>query len=349
MAVIPVIFSTQDTPVTTGIALAHFDTGSGALTAPALIAQTPDPSFLAVQRTGRQLYVCNSQTPGGVSAFSIRDRGSLSFLNFRQSSGRGPSHVSIDRTGRFVLNANYGGGYVEVYATDGTGSLGERTAFVQHTGSSVHPQRQTRAYAHWFGVTPDNRFALATDLGADRIFVYRFDDSSGALQPHDPAFIAATAGSGPRHIAWHPMGQQFYLIEELANSITAYAWDADSGTAQAVQTISTLPASFDGETTAAEVLVDAEGRFLYASNRGHDSIALFALDAQGRMTLRSHVSSRGRTPRYMALSPDGHWLMVTNQGSDSVVVFAVDGDDGTLTPVAGPVSLSRPGAVVFIP
>lgn len=349
MSSIPVCFSTQDTPVSSGIALAHLDTRSGALSTPALIAQTPDPSFIAVQRDARRLYVCNSQTPGGLSAFRIHENAALSFLNFRPSSGRGPSHVSIDRSGCFVLNANYGGGYIEVYSTDADGGLGERTAFVQHTGSSVHPERQARAHAHWFGVTPDNRFALATDLGTDRICVYRFDERTGTLQAHDPAFIAASVGSGPRHIAWHPDGRQFFLIEELANAITAYAWTADTGTTTPLQTISTLPTSFQGESTAAEILVHPGGRFLYASNRGHDSIALYALDPACRMTLRSHVSSRGRTPRYLALSPDGRWLIATHQGSDSVAVWSIDAVDGSLTPVGEPVTLAKPGAVVFMP
>jgi 6-phosphogluconolactonase len=348
MPSIPVCFSTQDTPVHSGIAFSHLDTTSGALTTPQLIAQTPDPSFIAVQRNARQLYICNSQTPGGLSAFAVHESAALSFLNFRQSSGRGPSHVAIDRTGRFVLNANYGGGYIEVYATQEDGRLGERTAFVQHTGSSLHPQRQASAHAHWFGTTPDNRFALATDLGADRIFVYRFDDRSGALEPHDPAFIAATPGSGPRHIAWHPHRPHFYLIEELANAITSYAWDAQSGTATQLQTIASLPGDFRGENTAAEIAVHPDGHFLYASNRGHDSIALVALDSDGRMTLRGHTSSRGKTPRYFALSPDGRWLIATNQASDSIVVFAVNGVDGTLTPTGEPIGLPRPGAVVFL-
>jgi 6-phosphogluconolactonase len=348
MSSFPVCFSTQDAPVRSGIALSHLDTKTGALTSPQLIAQTPDPSFIAVQRDVRNLYICNSQTPGGLSAFAIHDAAALSFLNFRQSAGRGPSHVALDRTGRFVLNANYGGGYIEVYATLTDGRLGERTAFVQHTGSSAHPQRQASAHAHWFGTTPDNRFALATDLGTDRIHVYRFDERGGTLEPHEPAFISTTPGSGPRHIAWHPDGAHFYLIEELANAITLYAWHADSGTTAPLQTMGTLPDDFRGENTAAEIVVHPDGRFLYASNRGHDSIALVALDGDGRMKLRSHTASRGKTPRYFALSPDGRWLLATNQASDCVVVFAVNGVDGTLTPTGEPIGLPRPGAVVFL-
>ena len=345
---VPVYFATQSMPTQTGIALAHLDLQSGRLSAPQLVAQTPDPSFIAVNGKGDRLYVCNSQTPGGLSAFAILDSGALSFLNHVVVEGRGPSHVSLDRSGRFVLNANYGGGYVEVYATDKDGRLALRTAHVQHTGSSVHPERQTKPYAHWFAVTPDNKFALATDLGADRIVVYRFDERTGALAANDPPFISVPAGTGPRHIAWHPNGRQFYLIEELTNAVTLYDWDASKGTAVSQQTLSTLPSGFTGSNTAAEIAVHPSGRFLYASNRGDDSIALFSLDARGRMTLRDHTSSRGKTPRYFVLEPGGRWLIATNQGSDSIAIFAIDQDSGALTPADATVPLAKPGGIALV-
>ncbi|MFL6620701.1 MAG: lactonase family protein [Povalibacter sp.] len=339
--------ATQSTPPQTGIALAHLDVQSGQLSTPILVAQTPDPAFIALDSQRNHLYICNSQTPGGLSAFAVQTSGALSFMNYKVAEGRGPSHVSIDRTGRYVLNANYGGGYVEVYATNADGSLAAQTAHVQHTGSSVHPERQTKPYAHWFAVTPDNRFALATDLGTDRIVVYRFDERTGALAPHDPAFIAASAGAGPRHIAWHPNGKQFYLIEELANAITLYAWDAAKGIGTALQTISTLPSGFSGANTAAEIAVHPNGRFLYASNRGDDSIALFALDTEGRMTLKSFTPSQGKVPRYFALDPSAKWMVVANQASDSVVVFGIDAQSGELKASGSVVTLPKPGGIAF--
>ncbi len=347
-ASIPVYFATQGTPSQTGIALARLDTLSGSLTTPVLVAPTPDPSFLVIHPDGRTLYVCNSQTPGGVSAFAVESRsGALSFLNHKVSSGRGPSHVSLDRSGRYVLNANYGGGYVEVYARSGDGNLLERTAFAEHSGASIHPERQTRPYAHWFGVSPDNRFALAADLGTDRIMVYRFDDRDGTLQLHDPPFAAASPGAGPRHIAWHPLGRQFYLVEELANAVSLYSWDAAQGVAAAQQTVTTLPSNFSGNSTAAEIVVHPSGRFLYASNRGADSIALFALDDTGRMTPKGHTSSQGKVPRYLAFDPTSHWLIVTNQASDNIVVFAVNQQNGELKATGSPVALSKPGGIGF--
>jgi 6-phosphogluconolactonase len=344
---IPFYVATQNTPPQTGIALVHLDRSSGRLTDAALVAQTPDPSFIAIDPQRKHLYICNSQTPGGLSSFSIQSSGALSFMNHVVATGRGPSHVSVDRAGKFVLNANYGGGYVEVYATKKDGSLGVQTAHVQHTGSSVHPERQTKPYAHWFSVTPDNRFALAADLGTDRIVVYRFDERSGALAANDPPFIAVTAGAGPRHIAWLPNGKQFYLIEELANAITLFNWDAKKGTAIAQQTVSTLPAGFNGASTAAEIAVHPNGRFLYASNRGDDSIALFALDAQGQMTLKGHTPSQGKVPRYFALDPSAKWMVVANQSSDSLVVFAIDQNSGELKATGSVLTLAKPGGIAF--
>ncbi|HKE94981.1 MAG TPA: lactonase family protein [Povalibacter sp.] len=347
-ASIPVYFGTQSTPPLTGIALAHLDTRTGQLTTPTLVAQTPDPAFLVVHPDGKTLYICNTQTPGGLSAFAIQPSGALSFLNHKVATGRGPSHVSIDRSGRYVFDANYGGGYVEVYSRKADGSLLERTAFVQHTGSSIHPERQTKPYAHWFSATPDDRFALAADLGTDHVMVYRFDDRTGTLQAGDPAFIAVTPGAGPRHIAWHPNGRQFYLIQELANAVTLYSWDAAAGTATAQQTVPTLPADFSGASTAAEIAVHPNGRFLYASNRGHDSIALFALDAAGRMTPKGHTSSQGKVPRYFVIDPTAHWMIVANQGSDNVAVFAVSPETGELTASGVPITLAKPGGIGFV-
>lgn len=348
-ASIAVYLSSQSTPPQTGIALARLDTQSGQLSPPVLAAQTPDPSFVVVHADRRHLYICNSQTPGGLSAFAIQSGSSaLSFLNHKVSTGRGPSHVSIDRSGRYVFNANYGGGYVEVYTRNDDGSLGERTAFVQHAGSSVHPERQTRAYTHWFAASPDNRFALAADLGTDRIMVYRFDERTGALQPNEPSFIAAPAGAGPRHVAWHPDGQRFYLVEELANTVTLYSWDAAAGVGISRQTVSTLPDGYSGgASAAAEIAVHPNGRFLYASNRGDDSIALFALDAAGRMTPRGHTPSQGKVPRYFVIDPTAQWMIVSNQGSDNVVVFSVNAATGALKSAGPPVALPKPGGIAF--
>jgi 6-phosphogluconolactonase len=331
-----------------GIAVAKFDSASGTLSAPEIIERTPDPAFMALHPSGESLYLCNTGTPGGVSAFAVdRKSGKLQLLNHQRSEGRGPSHIATDATGSFVLNANYGGGFVEIHRREPDGSLGERTAFVRHSGSSVHPERQTKPYAHWFSVDPSNRFALAMDLGTDRIVVYRFDEKQGTLQPNQPSHLSVKPGSGPRHLAWHPNGRFAYVILELTNEIIALDWDAAQGVLQPLQTVPTLPEGFSGTNTAAEIAVHPNGRFLYASNRGHDSIATYSIDAKGTLTLIDHVSSEGKTPRYFVFDPSHRWIIVTNQDSGDIVVFGVDERTGRLQRQGDARQLAKPMSIVF--
>lgn len=343
-------FIATQSPDAMGIVASRFDTKTGDLSAPELVAATPDPGFIALGIDGAHLYVCNSRTPGGVSAFAVDARsGALSFLNHVRTQGRGPSHLSLDRSGRYVLNANYGGAYVEIHAIERDGRIGNRTAFVELTGRSVHPVRQTRAYPHWFGVDPSNRFALAADLGSDRIMVYRFDRESGAIEPNDPPWASVRPGSGPRHLAWHPNGRFLYAVQELSNEVVSYAWDDERGTLTELQTVSTLPPGFSGENTAAEIGVHTNGRFLYVSNRGHDSLAVFAIDpAHGTLEPVEHVSSCGKTPRYFAFDASCEWLTVTNQESAGIAVFRVDASTGRLTPHRDIARLDRPMGVVLM-
>jgi 6-phosphogluconolactonase len=341
---------TQNAPDSMGLASSRFDTEAGTLSTPSLAGSTRDPAFFAIHPDRKHLYICNTGTPGGISAFGIdRDSGALKPLNHVGAVGRGPSHVSVDRSGRYVLNANYGGGYVEVHAIEQDGSLGRRTAFIELTGSSVHPQRQTKAYAHWFGVDPSNRFALIADLGTDRIMIYRFDAASGALVASDTPFAKVRPGSGPRHLAFHPNTRWMYAVQELSNEVIAFSWDDTRGILTELQTVSTLPADFQGPNTAAEIGVHTNGRFLYVSNRGHDSIAVFAIDPRnGHLKLLEHVSSRGKTPRYFAFDPSNRWLVVSNQEGDSVAVFRVDAESGKLAAHGEPVRLVKPMGVEFL-
>jgi 6-phosphogluconolactonase len=339
---------TQD-PARMGIAVAEFDTDTGTLSAPRLITETRDPAHFTLSADGSRLYLCNTGTPGGVSAFAVEDRksGALRLLNYKESKGRGPSYVSVDQTGRYLLDANYGGGYVEVYSLAADGSLDQQTAFVEHAGSSVHPQRQTKPYAHWFRTDPTNRFGLVADLGTDRIVVYRFN--AGKLAAHEPPFAPVNGGSGPRHLAFHPNGKWLYGAQELSNEVVAFAWDAGKGTLAQLQAVKTLPADYTGTSSAAEIAVRGDGRFLYVSNRGHDSIAVYAIDARsGELTLRQHVSSRGKVPRYFTFDPDGKWLIVSNQEGGNLAVFAVDEKTGELTPKGEPVPIVKPMGVVFL-
>jgi 6-phosphogluconolactonase len=351
MAKKSLLYIATQNPEKMGLAVAEFDPGSGALAAPRMIMEMRDPSHFTLSADGRRLYMCNAGTPGGVSAFAVEDQdsGALKFLNFRESQGRGPSYISLDKTGRYVLDANYGGGYIEIHSLTADGSLDRQTAFVQHTGSSVHPQRQTRPYAHWVRTDPTNKFALVADLGTDKIVVYKFDDQTGKVTPNEPAFARLNGGSGPRHLAFHPNGRWLYASQELSNEVVAFRWDAQRGELTQFQQVKTLPADFTAPNTAAEIAVRQDGRFLYVSNRGHDSIVVYAIDAQsGELTLREREPARGRVPRYFTFDPTNHWLIVSNQEGGTLTVFAVDGQGGELRPVGEPVAIPRPMGVVFL-
>jgi 6-phosphogluconolactonase len=342
---------TQD-PEKMGIAVAEFDPDTGSLSAPKLIQETRDPAHFTLSADGKRLYLCNTGTPGGVSAFAVEDRksGALRFLNYKESRGRGPSYISVDGTGRYVLDANYGGGYVEVFALKVDGSLGEQTAFVQHEGSSVHPQRQNKPYAHWFRTDPANRFGLVADLGTDQIVVYRFDPETGRLTPNDPPAAKVNGGSGPRHLAFHPNGRWLYAVQELSNEVIAFNWDGKNGALTQFQAVKTLREGFTDASTAAEIAVRKDGRFLYVSNRGEDSIVVYAIDGKtGELTAKQRTPSRGRVPRFFSFDPSGKWLVVANQEGGNLSVFSVDGKTGELAPKGEPVPLVKPMGVVFLP
>ena len=334
-----------------GFSVGHFDTDTGVLTTPRFDVEAVEPAFFVIHPDGRHLYTCNSGSPGGVSAYAIDPKNAhLTLLNKEPSGGDDASYVCLDRTGRFVFVANYSGGNLAGFAIKPDGSIGARTAFAQHTGSSVDPQRQTHAYAHSIIVDPTNRFVLTADLGVDKLFVYRFDEKTGALTPNDPPFAAVKPGSGPRHVTFHPGGRWVYLINEMACTVIAFNWDTARGALTQFQTVSTLPTDFKGVNTCAEVLVHPNGKFLYASNRGHDSIAVFAIDpASGRLTPVERVSTQGRTPRNFAFDPTGKWIVCSNHGSDNAVVFRIDETTGRLTQTGQPVPVPFPFCERFLP
>jgi 6-phosphogluconolactonase len=341
--------ATQD-PAKMGIAVAEFDPDTGALSAPRMAVETRDPAHIVLSADHKHLYVCNTGTPGGVSAFEIDPKtAALKLLNYKESKGRGPSYVSIDRSGRYVLDANYGGGYVEIYSLTKDGSLDRQTAFVQHEGSSVHPQRQTKPYAHWFHTDPSNKFGLVADLGTDQIVVYKFDASTGRLGPDNPPAAKVAGGLGPRHLAFHPNGRWVYATAEMGNEVMAFGWDANNGTLTQFQSVKTLAPEFTGPSTAAEIAVRADGRFLYASNRGEDSIVVYAVDAHsGALSFTQRVPSRGKVPRFFTFDPTNKWLIVSNQEGASVSVFSVDARTGGLAPIGAPIPVMKPMAVAFL-
>ena len=318
----------------------RFNARTGKLTPLGLAAETVNPGFLAVHPNHQFLYTVNEVSDfrgpdtGGVSAFRIdRKTGKLTFLNDVISPGGNPCYVSVDKTGKYILVANYYGGRVEVFPILDGGRLGEATARVQHTGKSQHPQWQEAPHPHLIKVSPDNRFALVPDLGLDQILVYRFDATKGLLTPNDPPFVKGTPGAGPRHIAFPPNGKFVYLINSFEALVSVFAYDPDKGSLQPLQTISALPKDFKGENTGAHIVMSPSGKFVYTSNRGHDSIAVFSVDpVKGTLAPVEHVSTRGKMPRNFAIDPTGNYLIVANQESDKLVVFHIDPETGHLTP-----------------
>jgi 6-phosphogluconolactonase len=351
MANTSLVYIATQNPDKMGITVAEFDSATGALSAPRLIAETRDPAHFTLSADGKHLYMCNTGTPGGVSAFAVESKktGALRLLNYKESKGRGPSYVSVDGSGRYVLDANYGGGYVEVYSLAKDGSLDQQTAFVQHIGSSVHPLRQTKPYAHWFRTDPTNKYGVVADLGMDQVVIYKFDAKTGTLSPNDPSFTKVAGCMGPRHLAFHPNGKWVYGIAEIANEVMAFNWDGSKGVLTQFQSVKTLADGFKDPSTAAEIAVHANGKFLYASNRGEDTMVVYAIDPQtGQLSFKQRVSSGGKVPRYFSFDPTNKWLLVSNQDGANVTVFSVDAKTGQLAQKGEPVALVKPMAVVFL-
>jgi 6-phosphogluconolactonase len=271
-------------------------------------------------------------------------------LNHQSSGGTGPCHLAVDQTGKCLLTANYGSGSIAALPIGADGSLGEPGSVIQHHGSSVNPQRQAGPHAHFITPDPANRFALACDLGLDQVLVYRLDPAKAGLVANDPPFAAVKPGSGPRHLVFHPAGRFVFLINEMSSTVTTFAYDPERGALKEVQTISTLPEGFAAKSSCAEVQVHPSGDFVYGSNRGHDSIAVFSMDrASGKLTSLGHQSTHGKTPRHFAIDPTGRWLLAENQESDNLVVFRVDPKTGRLSGAGQSVAVGSPVCVVFLP
>ena len=340
-----------------GVYAFRFDPSSGGLSDVSLAATTDNPSFLAVAADNRYLYAVNEINKfnggetGAVTTFGLdRTSGKLRQLQQVSSLGPGPAHLSIDRSGKYLLVANYDGGSIAVFPIQKDGTLGTRTAFVQHSGSSVNKDRQSGPHAHAIQATPNNKFVLVADLGLDELLVYRFHARTGALSPANPPFLRVAPGSGPRHFAIAPNGKFVYLVNELSSTVAVYSFDGSSGRMTELQTISTLPQPFKGENTTAEITTDAAGKFLYASNRGDDSIAIFAIDLEsGKLSPVDRVRTGGQEPRHFTLDPTGNWLFAANQNSNDIRVFRVDPKSGRLTPTSKMVHVNSPVCLVLVP
>lgn len=337
-----------------GIYRLDFDTETGKATLKGLAAEAVNPSFLALHPTGKFLYAVGEvsmfegKRGGGVSAFAVDPAtGGLSPLNQQSSKGPGPCHVAVDPAGKLVFVANYGGGSVAALPVGSDGTLGEATGFVQHSGSSVNPRRQEGPHAHGVHLDGSGTLLAVPDLGLDKILLYRFE-ANGALKASHPDHADVAPGSGPRHLAWHPDGKHAYVINEMASTVTALDYDREKGSLATTQTVTTLPEGYHGDSSTAEVVVHPNGKWLYGSNRGHDSLAVFAIDgATGRLRPAGHVATGGKTPRNFAIDPTGRFLLAANQGSDSIVVFRIDPETGMPKPTGDSVAVGAPVCVVF--
>ncbi|HEV2618728.1 MAG TPA: lactonase family protein [Acidobacteriaceae bacterium] len=334
-----VLFGSHSSGPQIGFSIARFSLTTGLSETPHFLLQASAPAYFVLGKNDKFLYTCNSD--GFVSAYKVfPEKGELTFLNKQPTGGGDPSYVSLDNTNKYVFVANYQGGSIAAWALQPDGSLGERTAFIQDVGHSIDPKRQTRPFAHSIVVSPSNHFVLAADLGLDKIFVYRFDPLTGKLTPNSTPFAAVTPGTGPRHIVFHPNGRWVYVVTEMGSTVEFFRWNDRHGLLSHEQSISTLPADFHGASTAAEIRVSPDGRFLYTSNRGHDSITVFAIDAgDGRVRPIQNLPSGGRTPRNFQADPSWHWLLVTNQDSNNAQLFHIDRTTGKLTAAGAPVAV----------
>ena len=341
-----------------GIYVSRLEGASGVLTAPELVAETANPSYLAVHPAGKWVYAANEvrsfgdKETGSVSAFAVDGAtGRLSALNQESSGGRGAVHLIVDKAGHNVLVANYGGGSAAVLPIAPDGALKPATAFVQHTGSGFDKRRQSAPRAHSINLDPGNRFVYVPDLGLDKVMIYRFDGERGTMVANDPPFAQMRPGDGPRHFAFHPEGRFAYVINEMGLTITAFAADPQRGALSEVETVSTLrfgESAQEGFSTA-DVQVHPSGRFLYGSNRGHDTIVAFEIDRKsGKLRYVEHEPTQGNGPRAFGIDPTGRYLLAANQRSDSVVVFSIDAQTGRLTPTGHKITLGQPACVKFM-
>ncbi len=338
-----------------GIYRFELDLAAGKATEPVLAVEVKNPSFLAIHPDRKHLYAAGEigdfggKKTGAVSAFAIGADGALTLLNQQASEGQGPCHLVVDKAGTHVLVANYGSGTAAVLPIGADGRLAPASCTVRNEGKGPNARRQEGPHAHSINLDAANRFAFLADLGLDRIFIYRYDGAAGTLAPNNPPAGVCAPGAGPRHFSFHPNGTFAYVINELLCTVTAFAYDAAKGSLAEVQTVPTLPEGFSGSNTTAEVQLTPDGRFLYGSNRGHDSLAVFAVDpATGNLTPRGHAPAGGKTPRNFGIDPTGRWLLCAHQGSDSIAVFGIDAATGALSPTGQTLTVGKPVCVKMI-
>jgi 6-phosphogluconolactonase len=339
-----------------GIYAFRYDAAKGQLTPIGLAAETADPSWVAISANGKFLYAVNElstfdgKPSGAITAFSLdRQSGKLTQLNQVPSGGADPCYISFDRSGKFLLVANYTGGSVSTFPIAADGRLGPASAFVQHKGAGPNKERQEGPHAHFIAASADNHFVFVVDLGLDEVLVYRFSPTSGALVPSNPPFAKVAPGAGPRHLAFAPNGKFAYVLSEVNSTVTAFSFSSKDATFTALQSLPTIPKNFTGHNDTAEIVVHPSGKFLYASNRGRDSIAVFAIDqSKGTLTQTGDFPTTGKTPRNFALDPSGNFLLAANQESNNIAIFRIDQTTGALTATGQTVSVPAPVDIAFV-
>jgi 6-phosphogluconolactonase len=333
-----------------GIYAYRYASSTGELTPIGLVAEIEQASFQAVHPNGRFLYSVSETDEGSVVAYAIdRESGKLTELNRVSAHGAWPCHLNVDATGGTLAVANYNSGNLAAFPINPDGSLGEASAVIQHEGKTFDEARQPGPLAHSVNYSPDNRFLMASDKGLDKVFVYKFDPATSSLTPNTPDAVSVNPGSGPRHSAFHPNARYAYGINEIASTLTAYAYDADQGALTELQTLSTLPEGFSDRNSTAEIEVHPSGKFLYGSNRGHNSIALFAIDAEkGTVNLVEHAATEGGPPRNFAIDPTGQFLFAANQRTGNILSFRIDSENGHLTPTGKSVEIDSPVCIKFV-
>jgi len=339
-----------------GIYAYRFDPKTGKAEDMGLMAETPDPSFLALHPNGKFLYAVNEvatfqgKKAGSVTAFALdRTTGKLTQLNQVSTGGPGPCHLVVDATGKTLLVANYAGGSFASFPIMPDGKLGQAAGFVQETGSSIDKTRQNEPHGHSVVIPKSNKFVVGADLGTDKVMIFKLDAANGKITPNEPPFATVKPGSGPRHLVIAPDQKHVYVVNEMGSSVSTMEFDPNTGAMKQVDIVSTLPADFKGNSTCAEIAIDAAGKFVYASNRGHDSIAVFEVDPKtARLKLIQNQSTGGSTPRAFVLDASGNWIVVGNQDSNNFAVLKVDKNSGKLTATADKYNLGAPVTFVFL-
>jgi len=331
-----------------GIYLYKLDLETGKVSGGTLVSETKNPTFLAVHPSGEFLYAINEVSGGSVASYAIADDGALKPLNQQSAKGSGPCHISLDGSGKVAMIANYGSGSVVAYPISPDGTLGEASGFVQHTGRGP-TERQKAPNAHAIYTDPNEKFVYACDLGLDKVLIYRLGEK-GTLTPANPPHAEVPPGSGPRHMAFHPTGPYAYVINEMLNTVSIFKHDAETGALESIGLVPTLPVDFKGKNSTAEIFVHPSGRYVYGSNRGHDSIAVFAVNEQtGQLRPIDHTPTGGKAPRNFAIDPTGMWLIAGNQDTNDFRVFKIDPASGKLTATEQSLPLGAPVCFVFPP